>query len=68
MTYDVDLVGWIHSVEVAVEWRWPPVWIIETERVAPGLIDDLMTLNWQRRLVKEQEESGKKDPDARDDR
>lgn len=38
----------------ALEWKMKPLEIIETERCYPGLIDDIATELWQRRLIKEQ--------------
>jgi hypothetical protein len=50
-------------VSESIDFRWSPVQILETEALYPGLIEDLGVEIWQRRLIVEQIESEKKEPE-----
>lgn len=49
-----DLIGWLYDVANSLDWRVSVLDILETERKFPGLMDDLSTEAWQRKIVKEQ--------------
>ncbi len=52
--YPEHLIGWLVDVLEAVEYRWTPVQILDTERQYPGLINDISLEIWQRDIVKKQ--------------
>lgn len=54
MRYPALSVGWLVDILESVDYRWSPVQILETESFYPGLIDDISTEIWQRRLIKAQ--------------
>lgn len=49
--YPSDLVGWVVDVLESVEYKWSPAQILDTERQYPGLINDLSTEIWQRKII-----------------
>ena len=46
-----------------MDFRWSPLEIIETEIAYPGLIQDVGIEIWQRKLVTQQIENEKKEPE-----
>jgi len=64
MRYPAYTVGWLVDILESVEFRWSPVQILDTESHYPGLIDDVSTEIWQRRLISKQLESENKTEDA----
>lgn len=38
--------------------------VMDTERAYPGLLDDLATMAWQKRLIKEEQMEGEKEGDS----
>lgn len=62
MKYPDVMVGWLFDVANSLDWRVSILDIIETERRYPGLIDDLGTEAWQRKIIRDQIEGmGRKD-------
>lgn len=59
MHYPSDLVGWLVDLLESVEYRWSPIQILETEAIYPGLMADIGTELWQRRIIAQQVEMEK---------
>lgn len=51
------LIDWLVDILEATDWRMRPLDILDTERRYPGLMNNLATMSWQRRLIAEQMES-----------
>lgn len=51
------LIGWLYEVANSLDWRVSVLDILETERRYPGIMDDLSTEAWQRKLIKDQLEA-----------
>ncbi len=54
MRYPNRLIGWLFDVLHSLDWQVSILDILETERKYPGLMDDLSTESWQRKLVRDQ--------------
>jgi hypothetical protein len=54
MKYPDELVGWLYDVASSLDWRVSILHILEAEKFWPGLMDDLATEAWQRKIVKDQ--------------
>lgn len=59
-----DLIGWLYDVSNSLDWRVSVLDILETEKRYPGLMDDLSTEAWQRKLIKDQLEATGKPKEA----
>ena len=57
MRYPHALVGWLYDVANSLDWQVSILDILETERRFPGLMDDVSTEAWQRKIVKDQMKS-----------
>lgn len=64
MKFPQDWIGWLFEKVNMLDWQISILDIINTEKEYPGLIDDLSTEAWQRKLVREQMEDSK--PKAED--
>lgn len=62
-TADHTTIGWLYDVAHSLDWQVSILDILETERRYPGLMYDLGTEAWQRKLVKEQM-TGKNDSEV----
>jgi hypothetical protein len=60
------IVTWLAGVGEKLDYRWSPVQILETEDYYPGLIEQVATVTWQKRIIREQMEGtgDVKAPDA----
>ena len=38
-----------------LDWRYTPLQILENERALPHMMEDLAIMNWQKRLIKEEQ-------------
>jgi hypothetical protein len=54
MKYPQSLVGWLFDVLNSLDWKLSPLDILGTEERYPGLIDDLSTESWQRKIIHDQ--------------
>lgn len=52
-----SLIGWLYDVANSLDWRVSVLDILETEKRYPGLMDDLSTESWQRKIIKDQLEA-----------
>lgn len=59
-----DLIGWLYEVANSLDWRVSVLDILETEKRYPGVMDDLSTEAWQRKLIKDQLEATGKPKEA----
>lgn len=58
------LIGWLYDVMNSLDWRVSVLDVLETEKRYPGLMDDLSTEAWQRKLIKDQLEATGKPKEA----
>lgn len=65
MKYPNQLIGWLFDVMHSLDWQVSIIDVLETEKRYPGLMDDLATESWQRKLVHEQMNGGVKDDEDR---
>ncbi len=55
VNYPVESVEWLTDTMEALEFKFTPAQILETEELYPGLWNNVGIILWQRKLINEQE-------------